>query len=61
MGTAMLKMVIVNCIMLALLTYDVVLFCRYKGWLGNGRKNRREAGKCKAQTVSAPRGKRISK
>lgn len=57
----MLKMVIVNCIMLALLTYDVVLFCRYKGWLGNGRKNRREAGKCKAQTVSAPRGKRISK
>lgn len=57
----MLKTLIINLVMFALIAYDVVLFCRYKGWLTIGRKKGRQSGACQTQAVSPNRGKHVSK
>lgn len=40
----MIKMMIINVVIVSLLVYDVILFCRYKGWTGHGSTKAQKDG-----------------
>lgn len=42
----MVKMWIINAVIFALIAYDILLFCHYKGWLGRRQKCKKEDDAC---------------